>query len=217
MILNGPLAMPGMRIGLFGGSFDPPHQGHVNLTDMALRRFQLDRVWWLVTPGNPLKQHGPAPMTTRMAMARDILDGDPRVEVTDLEARLGTHLTADVVAAVQRRWPAVHFVWLMGSDNLVQFDRWERWRDIANRIPIGVIARPGTRLQGRLSRAAQAMSRYRLPEKLAPRLAVTKPPAWVLINVPMSPLSSSAIRAAARGRQTAPSLANGVTPLVTGL
>ncbi|PZO66051.1 MAG: nicotinic acid mononucleotide adenylyltransferase [Paracoccus denitrificans] len=207
--------MPGMRIGLFGGSFDPPHEGHVNLTDMAIRRFQLDRVWWLVTPGNPLKSHGPAPMSARMEMARDILKGDPRVEVTDIEARLNTRLTADVVAAIQRRWPAVHFIWLMGSDNLVQFDRWQRWRDIADRIPIGVIARPGTRLQGRLSRAAQAMSRYRLPEHLAPRLAVTTPPAWVLINVPMSPLSSSAIRAADGRRMSAPSLANGRAPLLT--
>lgn len=195
MLTTGPLALPGQRIGLLGGSFDPAHPGHVHITDMALRRFRLDRVWWLVSPGNPLKAHGPAPLSDRIARARRLID-DPRVVVTDIEARLGTRLTADTIAALQSRWPRVRFVWLMGSDNLAQFDRWDRWREIAARVPLGVIARPGTRTAARSSRAARIMAAARLPEAQAARLALAAPPAWVLINVPMSSLSSSAIRAA---------------------
>lgn len=203
MLLRGPMALPGMRIGLLGGSFDPAHEGHVHITDMALRRFGLDRVWWLVTPGNPLKAHGPAPLADRIAQAQALLD-DPRVIVTGLEAQTGTVRTVDTISALQHRWPLVRFVWLMGSDNLVQFDRWERWREIAARVPIGVIARPGSRLPARLSRAAQALARYRLPEARAELLPMMTPPAWVLINVPMSALSSSAIRAARRGQPARP-------------
>ncbi|WP_134724653.1 nicotinate-nucleotide adenylyltransferase [Paracoccus luteus] len=195
MVNGSPLALPGQRIGLLGGSFDPAHAGHVHITDMALRRFRLDRVWWLVSPGNPLKARGPAPLAARIDWARR-LTCDPRVVVTDIEARLGTRLTADTVAALQARWPGVRFVWLMGSDNLVQFDRWDRWREIAARLPLGVIARPGTRTAARSSRAARIMAAARLPEAQAGRLALAAPPAWVLINVPMSPLSSSEIRAA---------------------
>ncbi|MCQ0971838.1 nicotinate-nucleotide adenylyltransferase [Paracoccus sp. TK19116] len=189
-----PIALPGQTIGLLGGSFDPPHEGHVMITEEALRRFGLDRVWWLVSPGNPLKAHGPAPMQDRVAQARALMP-DPRVRVTGLEARLGARLTADTIAALQRRYPGVAFVWLMGSDNLVQFDRWTRWREIAARVPIGVFARPGTRLSARQSRAASIMRRWRLPEWRARELAWTTAPAWVLIDVPMSNLSSSAIRA----------------------
>ncbi|WP_112874542.1 nicotinate-nucleotide adenylyltransferase [Paracoccus endophyticus] len=209
MLTAGPLALPGQRIGLLGGSFDPAHAGHVHITDMALRRFRLDRVWWLVSPGNPLKAHGPAPLADRIALARRLID-DPRVVVTDIEVRLGTRLTADTIAALQARWPRVRFVWLMGSDNLAQFDRWDRWREIAARVPLGVIARPGTRTAARSSRAARIMAAARLPEAQAARLALAAPPAWVLINVPMSALSSSAIRAA---RQGCPgSAAGGLSP-----
>lgn len=189
-----PLAFPGMRIGLLGGSFDPAHAAHVHISAMALRRFRLDRVWWLVSPGNPLKVHGPAPIDQRIARARAILT-DPRIIVTDIESRLGTRLTADTLAQLQARWPGVRFVWLMGSDNMVQFARWDRWREIAARVPIGVIARPGSRLPARFSRAAAALSRFRLPEEMAGQLALCTPPAWTLINVPMMPHSSSAIRA----------------------
>ncbi len=209
MLTAGPLALPGQRIGLLGGSFDPAHAGHVHITDMALRRFRLDRVWWLVSPGNPLKAHGPAPLADRIALARRLID-DPRVVVTDIEVRLGTRLTADTIAALQARWPRVRFVWLMGSDNLAQFDRWDRWREIAARVPLGVIARPGTRTAARSSRAARIMAAARLPEAQAARLALAAPPAWVLINVPMSALSSSAIRAARQGRPG--SAAGGLSP-----
>lgn len=192
-----PLAFPGMRIGLLGGSFDPAHEGHVRITQEALRRFRLDRVWWLVSPGNPLKAHGPAGLDTRITAARALLT-DPRVVVSDIEARLGTRMTADTVGRLQGLWPGVRFVWLMGSDNLVQFDRWTRWREIAARLPIGVLARPETRNAARHARAAAILAGARLPQSRAAALADTPPPAWVLVNIPMTDASSSAIRAARR-------------------
>lgn len=190
-----PLAMPGMRIGLLGGSFDPPHAGHVAITRAAMRRFRLDRVWWLVTPGNPLKDHGPAPLATRMAAAREIID-DPKVIVTDIETRIGTRMTADTIAAMQAIYPGVRFVWLMGSDNLRQFHHWDHWQNIAQRVPIGVMARPGSRLASRNSPAAQMMRRWRLPMARAAALATTPAPAWAQIDLPMSSLSSTKLRKA---------------------
>lgn len=157
-----PIARPGMTVGLLGGSFDPAHEGHVQITEEALRRFGLDRIWWLVSPGNPLKPHGPAPLAERIARARRIMR-NPRVEITGIEAGLGTRMTRDTLAALQRLYPGVHFVWLMGADNLVQFDHWDRWQDIAARVPIGVIARPGWQMPARFSRAARMLWRARLP------------------------------------------------------
>lgn len=190
-----PLALPGQRIGLLGGSFDPAHDGHLRLSEEALKRLRLDRVWWLVTPGNPLKAHQPAPMAERIAHARSLI-ADPRIIVTGIEARLGTRRTIDTVTALQRDCPGVHFVWLMGTDNMVQFSQWARWRDIAARIPIAVMARPGSRLKARVSKAAQVLADSRLPERDAALLATTPPPAWVQVEMPMSKSSSSAIRAA---------------------
>ncbi|WP_103172920.1 nicotinate-nucleotide adenylyltransferase [Paracoccus sp. SY] len=189
-----PVAVPGMRVGLLGGSFDPAHEGHLAITQAAMRRFRLDRVWWLVSPGNPLKARGPAPMLERIAHARRLLD-DPRVVVTDIERRLGTRMTADTIAALRGLYPGVRFVWLMGSDNLVQFHRWDRWKRIAAAVPIGVLARPGSQTAARHSVAAQAMARSRLPQEQAGTLALRRPPAWVLVNLPMSPQSSTALRA----------------------
>ena len=186
-----------IRTGLLGGSFNPAHPGHRAITLAAMRALALDEVWWLVSPGNPLKTHGPAPLADRIAAARQLAD-DPRIVVTGIEARLGTRRTADTLAALQSRWPGVRFVWLMGSDNLVQFSRWDRWQGIAARVPIGVIARPGSRTAARTSRAAAILGAHRLPEWRAGALADMAPPAWVLVNVPMTALSSSAIRAERR-------------------
>lgn len=196
-----PFAPPGLKVGLLGGSFDPPHEGHVHITEEALRRFDLDQVWWLVSPGNPLKQRGPAPLQDRLRAARDLMQ-DPRVIVTGLEARLGTRMTADTIAGLQRLYPGLRFVWLMGADNLVQFSQWDRWREIAARVPIGVLARPGSRLAARNSVTAQVLRPYRLPEWRARELALSAPPAWVMINVPMSNLSSTALRARAARQAT---------------
>lgn len=183
-----------MRIGLLGGSFDPAHEGHVHITEEALRRFDLDRVWWLISPGNPLKARQPAPLAQRLRDGQALM-GDPRVIVTGLEAWLKTRMTADTIIELQRLYPGVRFVWLMGADNLVQFSRWDRWREIAARVPIGVMARPGSRLAARNSVAAQMLRPYRLPEYRARELAASDPPAWVMINVPMSNLSSTGLRA----------------------
>lgn len=196
-----PIARKGMSIGLLGGSFDPAHEGHVHITRTALRRFGLDRVWWLVSPGNPLKPQGPAPMAERLARARAVMR-DPRVTITDVEARLGTRYTAETLARLRAIYPGVRFVWLMGSDNLVQFDRWDNWQGILGMVPVGVIARPGTRLRARLARAARICEPARLSEAEARRLPHCAPPAWCLINAPMNDMSSSRIRASGQWRRS---------------
>ncbi len=188
-----PVAGRGMRIGLLGGSFDPPHRGHVHITREALKRLGLDRVWWLVSPGNPLKAHRPARMAARIAEARRLLGADPRVVVSDIEARLRTRYTADTIACLQALYPGVRFVWLMGADNLAQFHRWERWRDIMARVPVAVLARPGAGLAGLLSPAARLAARHRLARPDA--LARHPPPAWAYVGLPLDSTSSSAIRA----------------------
>jgi len=194
-----PATKPGQVIGLLGGSFDPPHAGHVHITKAALRRFQLDRVWWLVSPGNPLKDHGPAPMAERMQAAKALMQ-HPRVTVTDIEARLRTRYTAQTIRALRARHPGVRFVWLMGADNLAQFHRWQHWEWIMENVSIGVLARPGDRIAARMSKAATVYRSARLPGRAATLLGRTDAPRWCFINLPLSGQSSSAIRA--RGEWT---------------
>ena len=189
-----PYARAGQAIGLLGGSFDPAHEGHAHITREALKRFGLDRVWWLVSPGNPLKPHGPAPLAERMERARAAID-HPRVEVTDIEALLGTRFTAETLARLFALYPGVRFTWLMGADNLAGFHRWERWDEIMQVLPVGVIARPGERVAARTSPAARRFRAARLGGASAGLLAGAEAPAWCLINVPMVDTSSSAIRA----------------------
>lgn len=189
-----PIAKSGQIIGLLGGSFDPAHAGHVHITTTAIKRFGLDRVWWLVSPGNPLKENGPAPLADRMRTARAVMK-HPRVCVTDIEARLGTRYTADTLAALKARHAGVRFVWLMGADNLTQFHQWQDWRWIMDNVPIGVVARPGDRIAARLSKAAKIYASARIPGRAAHILGIQHAPAWSFINLPMSSQSSSAIRA----------------------
>ena len=189
-----PHAAPGQVIGLLGGSFDPAHDGHVAITRAALARFGLDRVWWLVSPGNPLKPNGPAPLADRIAAARALI-GHPRVTVTGIEARLGTRHTARTLRALARRYPRVRFVWLMGADNLRQFHRWQDWRGIADQVAIGVLARPGQPAPAGLSPAARAMARARLPERQSRALGRSAAPRWCFVTLPLSDASSTAIRA----------------------
>ncbi len=189
-----PFAMPGQVIGLFGGSFDPPHEGHVHVSREALKRFGLDRVWWLVSPGNPLKARGPAPLERRMAATRGLIR-HPRVLATDIEARIGTRYTAETLAQMQALYPGVRFVWLMGADNLAQFHRWQRWDWIMEHVPVGVLARPGQRISARTSVAAQRYAQAKLPASAARLLGRSEAPAWCFLNVPMRDVSSSAIRA----------------------
>jgi nicotinate-nucleotide adenylyltransferase len=188
-----PSAGKGMVIGLLGGSFDPAHEGHAHITREAMKRLGLDQVWWLVTPGNPLKSRQPAPLADRVTRGRMVMR-HPRVRVTDLEARLGTRFTFATITRLQALYPGVRFVWLMGADNLVQFHRWERWRDILRAVPVAVLARPGSGVKARLSRAAQAFRGQQLDrgEWLG---GSRRPPVWAFINLPMNAASSSAIRA----------------------
>lgn len=189
-----PATRHGQVIGLLGGSFDPPHAGHVHISREALRRFGLDRVWWLVSPGNPLKARGPAPLERRMAACRALVD-HPRIAVSDFEAQVGTRYTAETLAELQRQRPGVRFVWLMGADNLAQFNRWQDWREIMASVPIGVLARPEQRISARMSKAARIFREARWPGAMSHELGRADAPAWCFVNVPMSALSSTALRA----------------------
>lgn len=190
-----PIARPGEVIGLLGGSFDPAHAGHVHVTHEALRRFGLARVWWLISPGNPLKPQGPAPMAERMARAHSVMQ-HPRVEITDIEASLGTRFTSQTIMRLRQIYPGVRFVWLMGADNLTQLHRWQDWHSIAQNVPLGVLARPGDRISARMSHAAKFYARARIASHASTTLASAQAPAWCFVNVPMVAQSSSAIRAA---------------------
>ncbi|SFR46360.1 nicotinate-nucleotide adenylyltransferase [Yoonia tamlensis] len=189
-----PTAKPGQVIGLLGGSFDPPHAGHVHITKAALKRFGLDQVWWLVSPGNPLKLNGPAPLGARIQASRAMMQ-HPRVRVTGIEAQLGTRYTAQTLRALQRRYAGVRFVWLMGADNLAQFHLWQDWRWIIDNVPIGVIARPGDRIAARMSKTAKVYAQAKLPSRASHIIGRLPAPVWSFVNVPMSDASSTAIRA----------------------
>ncbi len=189
-----PYVRPGMTVGLFGGSFDPPHEGHVHVSREALKRFGLDRVWWLVSPGNPLKAEGPAPLDRRLEAARTLIR-HPRIEVTDIEARLDTRYTGETLEALFQLYPGVRFVWLMGADNLASFHRWQRWDWILRNVPVGVLARPGQQISARTAKAAQIYRRFKVPASAAKGLAYRDTPAWCFLNVPMVDISSTEIRA----------------------
>ena len=188
-----PYARAGQVVGLFGGSFDPPHPGHVHVTHEAMKAFGLDRVWWLVSPGNPLKTRGPAPLVQRRCAARAMMR-HPRVEVTDIEALTGTRATADTLAALRRLYPRVRFVWLMGADNLARFHKWKDWRAIMDSVPVGVVARPGDRISARMSPAARRYAKYRIAGQARHLLGRAEAPTWCFVNVPMVDVSSTDIR-----------------------
>jgi nicotinate-nucleotide adenylyltransferase len=191
-----PLALPGQRIGLFGGSFNPPHEAHRVMSLVALKRLRLDRIWWLVTPGNPLKtRDGLAALEDRMAAAQTMA-ADPRIVVTDVEKGLPSAFTAATIAHLQLRHPSTRFVWVMGADCLAGFHRWRQWRDIFRTVPVAVVDRPGWRLKALASPAARAFAPDRRPEAAASRLAAAHPPAWTLLTGPLLAISSTEIRAA---------------------
>lgn len=184
-----------MRIGLYGGSFDPAHEGHLHVSTTALRRLRLDRVWWLVSPGNPLKDRSRlAPLADRCAQAARIA-AHPRIAVTGFEAALGVRFTVQTLRYLVRRRPGVRFVWIMGADSLATFHRWRGAADIARLMPIAVIDRPGSTLTPVSAKAARRLSGARIPEAAAITLAGRRPPAWVFLHGPRSKLSSTAIRA----------------------
>jgi nicotinate-nucleotide adenylyltransferase len=197
-----PLRLPpharGLRIGLFGGTFDPPHAAHRAACLLAMRRLDLDRIWWMVTPGNPLKDtRGLVSLEQRIAAAR-ALANHPRIVVTGVEAQMRTRYTYDTVRTLIARCRGVHFVWIMGADNLRSFHRWQKWRAIANLVPIAVVDRVGPSLYATGGIAAQALSRFRIREEAATSLPRRRPPAWVFLHGLKSPLSSTALRALRR-------------------
>lgn len=194
--LKMPYVETGMCIGLFGGSFNPPHAGHVLLADIALKRLELDQIWWIVTPGNPLKDARElTPLKDRLA-ACEAITSDPRIKVTAFEAAHNVRYTADTLELVKSRNADVKFVWLMGADNLKNFHKWQRWQEIAQTFPIGVIDRPGSTLAFLTSKFAKTFDFARIDEDDAQALARRAAPAWTFIHGPRSPLSSTAIRKA---------------------
>jgi nicotinate-nucleotide adenylyltransferase len=189
-----PLYTNGMRIGLLGGSFNPPHVAHRAISLFAIKRLKLDRVWWLVTPGNPLKERGgPHDLNERTEAARKMAN-DPRIDISCLESVIGTRYTVDTITYLRRRASGLRFVWIMGADNLAQFHRWQNWRRIASEVPIAVIDRPPQSFRALAAPAAQALARYRLPENQAGRLADQRAPAWVFLTGMKLNLSSTGLR-----------------------
>ena len=195
-----PAFDPGMRIGLFGGSFDPPHEGHLMVAHLALTRLKLDQVWWIVSPHNPLKSAEPRQsLAERMESVRRLAD-HPRFVVTDIEAEIGSRYTADTLAYLAARMAGVRLVWVMGADNMVGFHRWRDWRGIASLLPMAVVDRPESGLLAVASPAAHALARWRVPEAAAAALPGKTPPAWVLLHGPRIPVSSTLLRALLRNQ-----------------
>jgi nicotinate-nucleotide adenylyltransferase len=189
-----PFAGPGQAIGLLGGSFNPPHAAHRIISEVALKRLGLDKVWWIVSPGNPLKRRAEtAPLQERMILCRAVAK-NPHIIVTDFEADLTTPYTASTLAFLKSRNPLVRYVWIMGADNLATFDRWQRWREIFTTVPIVVVDRPGWRMKALASKAARAFAASRVPEKDAQGLANRPAPAWTFLTGPLSHISSTALR-----------------------
>ncbi|WIY52606.1 nicotinate-nucleotide adenylyltransferase [Devosia sp. YIM 151766] len=191
-----PPSAAGMRIGLFGGSFNPIHDGHLLVMEETLRRLQLDALWVLVTPGNPLKNNSGLPSLEQRVRAARARITHPRIRVTGFEAARGFAYTWQTIRFLTRTLPDRRFVWIMGADSLADFHRWERWRDIAAMIPIAVYVRPGVGRRALASRAAAALDHAQLDEAAGPLLARARPPAWIYLQGKQSMLSSSSIRAA---------------------
>jgi nicotinate-nucleotide adenylyltransferase len=190
-----PLHADHLRIGLLGGSFNPAHDAHRLISLFVLKRLKLDRVWWLVSPGNPLKDVSALPDLAARISAAQKIARDPRIVVTGIEAEFRTRYTVDTIAKLRRRFPRARFVWLMGADNLSQFSRWRDWQTISALLPFAVIDRPSDSLRAAASTAAQRLARYRLDEAEASRLADCGAPAWVFLRGLKLPLSSTQLRA----------------------
>jgi nicotinate-nucleotide adenylyltransferase len=189
-----PRYTQGMRVGLLGGSFNPPHLAHRAISLFAIKRLKLDRVWWLVTPGNPLKDDEALHDLDERADAARAVAHDPRIDVSCLEVVIGTRYTVDTVTYLRRHTSGLRLVWIMGADNLAQFHRWQNWRRIAAQVPIAVIDRPPQSFRALAAPAAQALARYRLPENQAGLLADQHAPAWVFLTGMKLNLSSTGLR-----------------------
>lgn len=203
----------GAKIGLLGGSFNPAHEGHRHISLEALKRLDLDEVWWLVSPQNPLKSSDDmGALADRVASARTVA-AHPRIRVTALEALYGVQYTADTVSVLTRQLPGVRFVWLMGADNLRQIASWQDWPQIFHTLVIAVFDRPSYSLPAVSSIAAYRFARQRLREEQARKLATLDPPAWVYIHSRLVTKSATEIRT--RQRQDAASGSGQAAPLDT--
>lgn len=186
--------MKTLRIGLLGGSFNPAHRGHLAISLHALRRLQLDQIWWLVSPQNPLKpEKGMALLSKRMTAAR-ALATHPKILVMDLEAKLDTRYTVDTLCKLKQKFPHTRFVWLMGADNLKQIPRWKDWQDIFALVPIAVFRRPAYVVGRTLGKAAQRFRRSWMPASRAKSLAGQVAPAWLVLDNQLNSLSATGIR-----------------------
>ncbi len=193
-----PHAAPGQAIGLLGGSFNPPHAAHLMISEVALKRLGLDKVWWIVSPGNPLKRRADtAPLAERLILCREVAK-NPHIVITDFEADLHSPYSASTLAFLKTTSPLVRYVWIMGADNLAQFDRWQRWREIFTMVPIVVVDRPGWRMKALASKAARAFAGSQVPEAEARGLANRPAPAWTFLTGPLSHLSSTRLRNTAK-------------------
>lgn len=192
--LRGEGIAPGMKIGLFGGSFDPVHAGHRHVAETARRRLGLDQVWWLVSPQNPLKSRRAGDFRTRLETVQQQAGGKGMV-ISDIESRLGTRYTVDLIDRLKTRFPRTRFVWIMGGDNLRHFHRWHRWQDILAAVPVAVVARPQDPLKAQLSPMARRYATSRIRESEAKKLPLTKLPAWTYLIEPLQSVSSTALRA----------------------
>jgi nicotinate-nucleotide adenylyltransferase len=194
---------PGMRVGLFGGSFNPAHTGHAHVAETAMIRLNLDKVIWLVSPQNPLKPaHETADIEQRLEGARRMARGSKMV-VSDAESRIGSRYTIDTLRFLRRRYPGVKFVWIMGADSLAGFHRWRGWTQIMQAFPVAVISRPWAALKARTSPAARRFRRARHPARQGPILPRMRAPAWVYLRGPFNFASSTALRERLRQRDPA--------------
>jgi nicotinate-nucleotide adenylyltransferase len=193
MRFNLPPSRAGLRVGILGGSFDPAHEGHVKISLQALKQFDLDQVWWLVSPGNPLKNNGPAALDLRVKFAQKAVN-HPKVKVTKIESYLQTYYTCDTLHALKALYPKTNLIWLMGADNMAQMHLWKDWKHIFEIMPVGVLARPGQGLLARCSVAARHFERGRISSHASQALPSAKVPAWCFVNLPLCHSSSTAIR-----------------------
>ncbi|MEQ8824401.1 MAG: nicotinate-nucleotide adenylyltransferase [Filomicrobium sp.] len=193
-----PPVWPGARIGLMGGSFNPPHEGHLIVARTAIRRLRLDRLWWVVTPGNPLKENNALPTTDKRIEAIEAMANHTAMITTDFECQLGTSYTAQTIRFLKRQHPAANFVWIMGADNLATFHRWQRWKEIATTLPIAVVDRPDWRFKALASPAARYLKPWRYRERKARAVPALPAPAWVFLSTRLSNQSSTALRAKAK-------------------
>ena len=188
-------------MGILGGSFNPAHAGHLHISRLALKYLQLDEVWWMVSPQNPLKNSdGMAPFAERLAGARAIAH-HPGILVTDIEQRLHTRFTADTLARLAACFPRTRFVWLMGADNLAQISRWQNWPRIFNLVPIAIFDRAPYSFDALGGKAAHAFARFKLRDRDAGSLVERKPPAWTFFHTRLHPGSATSIRAGNRRRR----------------